>query len=152
MIPQLIRQRGHSTQILPVGLHFVSLREFRDVFAFNPHRAWLFEGFKEACHDLRKAGCTRIFVGGSYVTSEPHPGDYDACWDPVGVSPDLDPLLYDDALRGQRRDRYRGDLLISGCDLGPSGQWFHFLSKDKVTGEERGMIGIKLKLLEIMNT
>lgn len=152
MIPQLISQRGSSKQVLPVGLHYVSLREFRDVFAFNTHRAWLFEGLKDACYDLRKAGCARIFVGGSYVTSEVHPGDYDACWDPVGVSSELDPVFYEDALQGRRRDRYRGDLLIGGCDPGPPGQWFRFLSKDKITGEERGMIGIKLRLLEIMNT
>ncbi|EQB00228.1 hypothetical protein L288_18495 [Sphingobium quisquiliarum P25] len=152
MIPSLISQRGHSAQVLPVGLHFVSLREFRDAFAFNAHRAWLFEGLKVACHDLRVAGCSRIFVGGSFVTSKQDPSDYDACWDPVGVSADLEPILYDENLLLERRERYRGDLLIGGCDSGPSGEFFRFLSKDKMTGEERGMIGIKLKLLEIMNS
>jgi hypothetical protein len=130
----------------------VSLREFRDAFAFNSHRAWLFDGFKLACHDLRLAGCARIFVGGSFVTSKPNPSDYDACWDPVGVSANLETLLYDENRRIERRDRYRGDLLIGGCDPGPAGEFFRFLSKDKTTGEERGMIGIKLKLLEIMNS
>ena len=152
MVPRLISQLGHSAQVLPRGLHFVSLREFRDAFAFNAHRAWLFDGFKSACHDLRVAGCARIFVGGSFVTSKPDPSDYDACWDPVGVSADLEPVLYDENLRIERRDRYRGDLLIGGCDPGPAGEFFRFLSRDKTTGEERGMIGIKLKLLEIMNS
>lgn len=152
VIPILIRQPGHSAEVLPTGLHFVSLREFRDVFAFNPHRAWLFDGFKAACYDLRVAGCARVFIGGSFVTSKADPSDYDACWDPVGVSPDLEPVLYDENLGLERRQRYRGDLLIGGCDPGPSGQWFRFLSKDETTGEERGMVGIKLKLLEIMNT
>lgn len=152
MLPRLEAQTGHSTQVLPVGLHYVSLREFRDAFAFNSKRAWLFEGFKAACHDLRVAGCARIFVGGSFVTSKADPSDYDACWDPVGVAADLEPILYDENMLLERRDRYRGDLLIGGCDPGPLGQWFRYLSKDKVTGEERGMIGIKLKLLEIMNS
>lgn len=152
MIPQLVTQIGHPAQVLPLGLHFVSLREFRDAFAFNAARAWLFEGFKAACHDLRTAGCARIFVGGSYVTSKPDPGDYDACWDPAGVSPSLDPILYDDNLRIERRERYRGDLLIGGCAPGPSGEFFRFLSKDKITGAERGMVGIRLKLIEIMNS
>lgn len=26
-----------------------------------------------------------VFVGGSFVTSKEFPGDYDACWDTVGV-------------------------------------------------------------------
>lgn len=152
MIPKLIAQRGCSAQVLPVGLHFVSLREFRDFFAFNPHRAWLFEQFKEACHALRVAGCSRIFVGGSYVTSEPHPSDYDACWDPSGVSAAfLDPIFYEEGRDAERHDRYHGDLLISGCEPGPTGVWFRYLSKDKITQEERGMIGIKLKLIEILN-
>lgn len=140
------------SKVLPVGLHYVSLREFRDAFAFNAHRAWLFEGFRTACHDLRTAGCGRIFVGGSFVTSKVDPSDYDACWDPVGVSGNLDPVLYDENLRLERRDRYKGDLLIGGCGAGPSGEFFRFLSRDKMTGDERGMIGIKLKLLEIMNS
>lgn len=152
VIPRLVTEVGHSAQILPVGLHYVSLREFRDVFAFNPYRAWLFEGLKAACHDLRVAGCARIFIGGSYVTSKPDPGDYDACWDPVGVSADLDTILYDENMLLERRQRYRGDLLIGGCAPGSSGEFFRFLARDKVSGEERGMIGIKLKLLEIMNS
>jgi hypothetical protein len=152
VIPRLVTQVGHTAQVLPIGLHYVSLREFRDVFAYNPHRAWLFEGLKAACHDLRVAGCARIFIGGSYVTSKLDPGDYDACWDPVGVSANLEPMMYDDNMRLERRERYRGDLLIGSCDPGPSGEFFRFLSRDKVSGEERGMIGIKLKLLEIMNS
>jgi hypothetical protein len=145
MIPRFVNQIGHSDQVLPSGLHFVSLREFRDVFAFNRKRLWLFDGLKAAC-------CARIFIGGSYVTSKPDPGDYDACWDPVGVGADLEPVLYDENMLLERRERYRGDLLIGGCDPGPSGQWFRYLSKDKTTGEERGMVGIKLRLLEIMNS
>ena len=152
MVPAFVSLIGHNAQVLPTGLHYVNFREFRASFVFNPQRAWLFDGFKAACHDLRLAGCARIFVGGSFVTSKESPSDYDACWDPVGVAADLQPILYDENLLLERRERYRGDLLISGCDPGPSGEFFRFLSRDKTTGEERGMIGIKLKLLEIMNS
>ena len=152
MIPQLLSQRGHSAHVLPKGLHYVTFREFRDGFATNAHRQWLFEGFRLACRDLRAAGCSKIFVGGSYVTSKEFPGDYDACWDPVGVSGTLDPLIYDENFRIERREKYRGDLLIGDCDAGPSGANFRFLSKDRVSGEERGMIGIKLRMVELLNS
>lgn len=151
MLPALTPHSNNGLLILPPGLHFVSLREFRDAFGTNPKRVWLFQGLACACKALREAGCGRIYVGGSYVTSKAEPGDYDACWDPTGVSGDLDPMLYDDNLALERRQRYRGDLLIGGVDDGPAGENFRFLSRDKITGEERGMIGIKLSLLEILN-
>lgn len=151
MLPALTSHSINGVLTLPPGLHFVSLREFRDAFSASPKRAWLFQGFVSACRALRESGCGRIYVGGSYVTSKANPGDYDACWDPTGVSGDLDPILYDDNLLLERRQQYRGDLLIGRVDEGPAGENFRFLSRDKTTGEERGMIGIKLSLLEILN-
>jgi len=153
MVPALVKKAGHAALVLPPGLHFVGFREFRDTFVFTAARAWQFEGFQAACRDLRTAGCAKIYVGGSFVTSKLDPSDFDACWDPVGVNPSLlDPVFYDDNLHLERREKYRGDLLIGGCDPGPSGENFRFLSRDKQSGEERGMIGIKLKLLEILNS
>lgn len=152
MISRLISAKGHPSQILPPGLHYLSFREFREIFAFNDHRFWIFDGLKAACQELRAAGCLRIYIGGSYVTSKIHPSDYDACWDPVGVSGGLDPILYANDLHTERRQKYRGDLLIGGADDGPSGEHFRFLSRDKLSGEERGMVGIKLNMLELLNS
>jgi hypothetical protein len=38
-----------------------------------------------ALNDLRDAGCKRVYLNGSFVTSKDEPGDFDACWDPTGV-------------------------------------------------------------------
>ena len=151
MLPAMVLRPNSTIGVLPRGLHHVSLREFRDTFAFNEHRAWLFDGFLLACRALREAGCGRIYVGGSFVTSKERPGDYDACWEPAGVLPSLDPVLYDENLALERRQTYRGDLLIGGAHDGPAGENFRFLSRDKVTHEERGMVGLKLNILEILN-
>lgn len=151
MLPAFTPHSTNGLLVLPPGLHFVTLREFREAFAINPRRGWLFEGLVGACRALRESGCSRIYLGGSYVTSKVDPGDYDACWDPTGVSGYLDPVLYDDNLALERRQRYRGDLLFGKVDEGPAGENFRFLARDKITGEERGMIGIKLSLLEILN-
>jgi len=46
---------------------------------------------------------------------------------------------------------YRGDLLISAAGDGPEHRNFQFLSREKETGSPKGIVGIKLNILEIMN-
>ena len=137
--------------ILPPGLHFTTLREIRELFAHNEHRAWLFQGLILACLELRKFGCARLYLGGSFVTSKQYPGDYDACWDPAGVTADVDPLLWDDQLRVEQKRKYRGDLLVSAAGDGPEHRHFQFLSHDKSTGAAKGILGIRLSMIEILN-
>jgi hypothetical protein len=151
MLPKLIRCPGITELILPPGLHHVSLRTVRDEFAYNAHRAWLFEGFVLACRELRRAGCGRACLGGSYVTSKIYPGDFDATWDPAGVAADLDPVLYDPNLRLEQNRKYRGDLLIGAAGEGPEHANYQFLAHDKNTGSPKGVIGIKLNMVEVLN-
>lgn len=149
---QLAPIPGLPEGCLPAGLHWAGIREFRNAFVSNYHRSWLFEGFVKACIELRQAGCSRVFVGGSYVTSKEFPGDYDACWDPAGVSAaSLNPMLYDATLAEEQRKFYRGEWFIGKHGNGPESAMYEFLSHDKNTGIERGMIGIKLKMLELYN-
>ena len=37
---------------------------------------------------LKAAGCRTIYINGSFVTQEPRPNDFDACWDPDDVDID----------------------------------------------------------------
>ncbi|HVC82238.1 MAG TPA: hypothetical protein VNL35_17240 [Chloroflexota bacterium] len=34
---------------------------------------------------MAKAGCTRIYLGGSFVTAKTEPGDWDGCYEAAGV-------------------------------------------------------------------
>lgn len=148
----LICVPGLADECLSPGLHWVGIRDFRDAFVYNYHRTWRFEGFVKACIELRQAGCSRVFVGGSFITSKEFPSDYDACWDPVGVlAAGLSPLLYDQQLRSDQIKTYRGEWFISKQGNGPESAMYEFLSKDKDTGIERGMVGIKLKSIELYN-
>lgn len=143
---------GLTDECLPAGLHWVGIREFRDAFVSNYHRSWLFEGLVKAGVELRKSGCSRIFVGGSFVTSKEFPSDYDACWDPAGASAALlDPLLFDPTRIGEQKKVYRGEWFIGQQGNGPGSAMYQFLSRDKDTGIERGMVGIKLKMIELFN-
>jgi hypothetical protein len=148
----LISVPGLTDQCLAPGLHWIGIRDFRDTFVYNYHRSWRFEGFVKACIELRQSGCSRVFVGGSFITSKEFPSDYDACWDPVGVSAaTLSDLLYDPLRRGEQLKAYRGEWFISKQGNGPESVMYQFLSKDKETEIERGMVGIKLKSIELYN-
>lgn len=148
----LISVPGLVDQCLAPGLHWIGMRDFRDAFVCNYHRTWRFEGFVKACIELRQAGCSRVYVGGSFITSKEFPSDYDACWDPAGVSATmLDELLYDAAQRNEQIKKYRGEWFISKQGNGPESAMYEYLSKDKDTGIERGMVGIKLNSIELYN-
>ena len=89
---------------LPPGIHWVDWPEIFTRFGTTAHRLRLLAGLKSALDALRQAGCAAVYVDGSFVTTKVNPADYDACWDPRGVSPYLiDPVfLTFDAGRAMR--------------------------------------------------
>jgi hypothetical protein len=81
---------------LPPGVHFATWRDVEDRLSFNPRRQRLLAGFRQACQELRKAGCRLVYLDGSFVTRKEHPGDFDACWDVQNVDDNkLDPVFWD---------------------------------------------------------
>jgi hypothetical protein len=51
---------------------------------------------RKALMTLRLAGCTTVYMDGSYVTDKSDPSDYDGCWDSAGVNLGLlDPVFKD---------------------------------------------------------
>src|SRR5271163_2667120 len=66
---------------LPPGVHFATWQQLEDRLTFNPRRKRMLAGFRQACEELRKAGCRLVYLDGSFVTRKERPGDFDACWD-----------------------------------------------------------------------
>lgn len=128
---------------------WMTLAEIRRTYAYNPHRMWLLDGLVKACVELRGNGCRAVFIGGSFVDEKDYPGDYDACFDTVGVSSALDPVLFDPDREVERKDLYRGDWLFGRLDPGPAGRWIRFIAKDRL-GRSRKLIGLKLNLKELV--
>ena len=95
MIPTLVDLGPPAPwPVLPPGIHDASIDEIEVRFATTPHRRWLFEGFRRVAQALTDAGCSTLYLDGSFVTAKPHPGDYDGCWDHLGVDlVSLDPVL-----------------------------------------------------------
>lgn len=130
-------------------LLWLSLEEIRSRFVISQKRAWLIEGFIAACAELRRHGCGVVYLGGSFVDEKNlEPGDYDACFDTVGLMASVDEALYLPDLEQERREKYRGDWLPGRNVAGPPGKWLRFLGTDR-RGNPRKLIALKLRLDEL---
>lgn len=146
MIPQLIDING-IWNVLPPGVHIATLDEIRQRFAINEKRRRLFEGFRRSVEALRRAGCKAIFLDGSFVTDKTEPGDFDVCWDPVGMDPNkLDPVFLDFSQRRKRqKEKFGGEFFPSSAKADGSSAFLDFFQKDKNTGHPKGIIKIQLR-------
>jgi len=123
------------------------LQDVAAAFATNPWRQELFGGLAIASGKLRVAGCQTIYLAGSYVTGKPKPGDFDACWDPIGIDPTkLDPVFLDFANgRAAQKAAFRGEFFPSSMICVDVGKAFiEFLQLDRFTGKQKGIISISV--------
>jgi hypothetical protein len=132
--------------MLPPGIHRATLDEVIAAFGWNPHRLRLLAGLVRAIAALSAAGCTVLWLDGSFVTTKDDPGDFDATWSLDGVDfAALDPVILDtDPPRLAQKLRFSGDLLPNVVE-GSSGMPFlDFFQEDKHTGEPRGIVEIQI--------
>lgn len=141
MIPDLV-DIGGPWNVLPPGVHVATLEEIEKRFALSDHRKYLFSGFTKGVLALRKAGCRRIFLDGSFVTEEPIPGDFDACWDPTGVDiAKLDPVFLDFSDgRKKQKELFHGEFFPVSFLANGKNFFFDFFQIDKYTGNAKGII------------
>ncbi len=147
MIPPFDR-RG----TLPPGVHEASWPEFAERFGGIPRRRLLLAGLKAAVLNLQGAGCPLVYVDGSFVTSKPEPGDFDACWSVSGVRPELlDPVLLDFSDgRAAQKAKFRGELFPAELPEGLSGRTFlEFFQTDKETGLSKGIVALDLDMVDL---
>lgn len=136
---------------LPEGIHEASWDEIIDRFGTNPRRRELLDGLRRALDSLRSAGCRRAYLDGSFVTAKEEPGDFDACWEAVGVDPDLlDPVLLTFAdRRAAQKARFGGELFPAESGADPHGTRFlDYFQQDKLTGERKGIVALDLEDLQ----
>ncbi|HEY0170959.1 MAG TPA: hypothetical protein VGB98_08045 [Pyrinomonadaceae bacterium] len=136
-----------ATGLLPQGVHPATLEEVLERFGGNERRDQLLTGLVEALRLLRAAGCRRVYVNGSFVTSKERPNDIDACWDIDGVDADaLDPVFFDFADgRAAQKARFGAEFFPAQVPEGLSGRAFlDFFQVDRQTGEPKGIIELRL--------
>ncbi|OAI51267.1 hypothetical protein AYO44_05040 [Planctomycetaceae bacterium SCGC AG-212-F19] len=135
---------------LPPGVYATTWELFVARFGITDHRRRLISGLKRALDSLKRAGCVRAYIDGSFVTDREHPQDYDACWDPVGVNAALlDPVLLNfDNQRLLQKIVFFGELFPSHWPANAVGQRFlEFFQIDKNTGSQKGIVLLKVQEL-----
>ena len=85
MIPAFETERGvGGCYQLPLGIHVATWAELVERFGNNERRREILASLLRALQALKAAGCRRVYVDGSFVTSKEGPGDFDGCWDHEG--------------------------------------------------------------------
>jgi len=133
--------------LLPPGTHWATWQEIIDRFGGTPHRQALLSGLRGALSALKKAGCTRVYIDGSFVTAKQIPADYDACWDAIGIKRGLlDPVFLDFRnRRAAQKVKYLGEFFPARWTESGSGKtWLEFFRVDRVTGDQKGIVAIDL--------
>lgn len=100
---------------------------------------------------LQAAGCRTIYINGSFVTNNPNPSDFDACWDREDV--DIDFLrenaatllkIYD---RAAQKAKYRGEVFPSDQPVDDGIMSIDFFQRDRKQNL-KGIIAIDLSRWE----
>jgi hypothetical protein len=101
---------------------------------------------------LKRAGCSRVYIDGSFVTVKLEPRDYDACWDIDGVNVEALDSVFLDFSKGRRaqKRKYLGEFFPAQLPEGASGRMFlEFFQTDKATGRSKGIVGLNLQEAEL---
>jgi hypothetical protein len=135
---------------LPPGVHKASLTEVKNALTWNGVRKAFYLGLTRALENLAGAGVKRVWIGGSFVTSEEYPNDVDGCWE---YDNSVAVLLLDDVFldlnppRAAMRKKYSVDFLIAGTRLqdgqARGGTVQDFFQEDR-DGNPRGILIIDL--------
>ncbi|HXH59113.1 DUF6932 family protein [Iamia sp.] len=135
-----------STGVLPVGEHEAGWDEIQLRFGWNPRRRQLLDGLAEGLTILAGAGCTKVWLNGSFVTAKDEPGDFDAVWSPTGVDRNVlagaGPELLD--LRDHRdaqKARFGGEFLPNVTEAGSGKEFADFFQSDR-DGTPKGIVAI----------
>ena len=73
------------TGLLLPGEHPATWDEIEARFGWNLRRRQLLDGLADGLAAFAGAGCSRVWLNGSFVTNKDEPGDFDCVWSTVGV-------------------------------------------------------------------
>jgi hypothetical protein len=121
---------------LPPGEHEATWTEIRDRFGWNPRRRALLDGLAEGLAVLAHAGCGRVWINGSFVTTKEEPGDFDCVWAPSGVDRQILQRLGPELLdlsdhRAAQKHRFGGEFLPNYVERSSGASFAQFFQTDR---------------------
>lgn len=134
---------------LAIGIHVMEWAEFKETFGYNETRNGILVGMAIALAALKKHGCLRVFMDGSFVTTKEEPGDFDGCWNPDGVNiaeliKELSCFMDLRAPRNSQKTLFKGEIFPSTVPADNKGSTFlEFFQKDR-DETPKGIIQINL--------
>lgn len=132
---------------LPPGIHWATWDEIVKRFGSTHWRRQLLAGLRAALEELKRVGCTVVYLDGSFVSSKLVPRDFDGCWEEQGIDfASIDPILLDfTGRRPAQKSKYLGELFPASWDADGRGTRFlDFFQADKATGHQKGIVAIDL--------
>mgnify|MGYP000715777066 FL=1 len=118
---------------LPPGVYEILWQELMERFATSTGRQRIVTGLAAALRKLAIAGCTRVIIGGSFISAKVEPRDFDAYYDNFGLDFELlDALFVEDT--DSQQDVFCGELF-------PTIGYDRFLQTDK-EGNPRGVVAL----------
>lgn len=140
MVPPFDSQSG----ALPPGEHLADWDQVSERFGWNLRRRRLLDGLAEGLAVLASAGCSRVWLNGSFVTTKEEPADFDCVWDPTGVDLDViceaGPELLDlGAGRSAQKQRFGGEFLPNVTEAATGKQFASFFQTDR-DGSQKGIV------------
>jgi hypothetical protein len=101
---------------LPPGEHQATATDVRTRYGTNSTRMQLLDGLDRMLAALKAAGCSTVFLDGSFVTSKDVPGDFDLCYDETGINwSRLDPVPLDfNNGRAAHKAKFGGEAFPGG--------------------------------------
>ena len=148
MIPNLVSYPSVEHLVLPEGIHESTFREVEDTLIFSERRELLFNGLIQGSMALYGAGCSILYLDGSFVTSKVEPGDYDAVWDTQGVNfKILDPVFKENKPpRLSQKDKFLGEYLpTENIEDGRSTYMVEFFQDIRHFVVKKGILKINLQ-------
>lgn len=134
---------------LPPGIHVTTWEEFEQRYSLNLTRKTQLKGMKKAIEEFKKAGCSKIYIDGSFVTWKKHPGDFDALYDLDEVERHaIHDILIDPSFEGREKQKeyYEGEFFPTSEKADPYGtKYLEFFQKKKKSRNPKGIIKIELR-------
>lgn len=132
---------------LPPGIHWATWSEIFNRYGSTLWRRQLLAGLRASLDELKRVGCSTVYLDGSFVSAKLVPGDFDCCWEEAGIDfNSIDPVLLDfGGGRATQKAKFGGELFPAneGAD-GRGSTFLDFFQTDKDTGNQKGIVALGL--------